>query len=105
MHFAKAEKHIASADVVITGEGRLDGQTLQGKVVAGVAALAKRNGKPVIAFCGRNEVDYTIARKAGIDAVFSLMDIADNAEDAMTRASALLTRLAATVAAQYWQRK
>ncbi len=47
------EKKIESVDVVITGEGKLDAQTLAGKAPAGVAALAKRFGKPVYAIVGR----------------------------------------------------
>lgn len=46
------ESHITRADLVITGEGRIDRQTGQGKAPAGVARLAKANGKPVYAFCG-----------------------------------------------------
>jgi len=44
---------VANADLVITGEGSLDEQTLEGKGPAGVAALARRHGKPVIGFAGR----------------------------------------------------
>lgn len=44
--------HIASADLVITGEGKLDAQTSMGKVASGVSQLAKAHNKPVIAICG-----------------------------------------------------
>lgn len=43
---------IANADLVITGEGKLDAQTLMGKVAGGISQLAKANGRPVIAICG-----------------------------------------------------
>ena len=46
------ETAIKVADLVITGEGRIDGQTAKGKVVSGVARVAKKYGKKVIAFCG-----------------------------------------------------
>lgn len=46
------EEHIASADLVITGEGKLDAQTLMGKVAGGISQLAKASYKPVIAICG-----------------------------------------------------
>src|SRR6185436_1790858 len=46
------EERIAACDLVITGEGRLDGQTLEGKGPAGVARLAGKQGKPVLAFAG-----------------------------------------------------
>ncbi len=45
-------QHIASADLVITGEGKLDAQTSMGKVASGVSQLAKAHNKPVIAICG-----------------------------------------------------
>lgn len=45
-------EHIASADLVITGEGKLDAQTLMGKVAGGISQLAKASHKPVIAICG-----------------------------------------------------
>ncbi len=53
------EKRIAAADLVVTGEGSLDGQTLAGKGPAGVARLARSHGKPVWVFCGRSD---TVAR-------------------------------------------
>lgn len=46
------EESIASSDLVITGEGRLDAQTAMGKVPSGIAGLAKRHGKPVVALAG-----------------------------------------------------
>ena len=51
------EEKIKNADVVITGEGKLDAQTLEGKAPAGVARLARRSGKPVFAVVGRAEAD------------------------------------------------
>jgi glycerate kinase len=49
------EAAVARADLVLTGEGSLDRQTLEGKAPAGVAALARRLGRPIIAFGGRAE--------------------------------------------------
>lgn len=49
------EEAIAQTDLVITGEGKIDQQSLQGKAPAGVAKLARKHGKAVIAFCGINE--------------------------------------------------
>lgn len=48
----KLEQHIANADLVITGEGKLDAQTSMGKVAGGISQLAKLNNTPVIAICG-----------------------------------------------------
>lgn len=55
-----------NADLVVTGEGKLDGQSLQGKVVSGIAAHAKRIGVPVAVLCGRIELTEHELRSAGI---------------------------------------
>ena len=103
MHYAGIEDHIRTADLVITGEGKIDAQTLQGKVVAAVAGLARRYEKPLIAFCGSNDVSPLQLKEAGIAAVFSVIDKAKDADDAMTRASSILTELARTAATDYVQ--
>lgn len=61
---------IKSADIVITGEGRLDGQSYMGKAPIGIAKLAKKYGKPVIAFAGAVTPDARICNSHGIDAFF-----------------------------------
>lgn len=66
------EKAIRDADLVITGEGRLDGQTAMGKAPVGVAALAKKYGKPVIAFCGCLGPGAEDCKARGIDAYFCI---------------------------------
>ena len=67
------ESHILDADVVITGEGRLDGQSYMGKAPIGVAKLAKKYGKPVIAFSGCVTDDATGCNEYGIDAFFPIV--------------------------------
>ena len=62
----RLEKAIAQADLVITGEGRLDAQTLMGKTAAGVAGLAKKYGKPVIAAAGCFGEDVIQCRQSGL---------------------------------------
>lgn len=72
---------IAEADYVITGEGQLDRQTLEGKAPAGVARLAREAGKPVFAFVGRADDDPEL--RALFDGVVSLHNeppFADNAD-------------------------
>ena len=56
----KLEDYIKDADLVITGEGRMDGQTAMGKAPVGVAKLAKKYGKKVIAFAGAVQRDATM---------------------------------------------
>ncbi len=67
---------LADADLVITGEGKIDGQTLHGKVVSGVARAARAAGVPkVIAFCGRQEITPADRRALGLDEVHALLDL------------------------------
>ena len=63
---------LVGADLLITGEGRLDSQTLHGKTPVGVAAIAKQAGVPVIALAGSLGEGYQALYQAGIDAAFSL---------------------------------
>ncbi len=62
--------YIKNADIVITGEGCLDGQTVMGKAPAGVAKIAKEFQKPVLAFSGCVTEDAKACHAAGIDAFF-----------------------------------
>ena len=57
----------------MTGEGRLDAQTVMGKAPAGVAHLAKKYGRPVIAFSGAVTDDAVLCNKEGIDAFFPII--------------------------------
>ena len=66
-------KYIKDSDIVITGEGRLDGQTVMGKAPIGVARIAKEYGKPVIAFSGCVTKDATACNESGIDAFFPIL--------------------------------
>lgn len=74
---------IRKADIVVTGEGCLDGQTAMGKAPVGVAELAKRYGKPVIAFAGSIGENAMICNEKGIDAYFSILHNVVSLEDAM----------------------
>lgn len=67
-----AEK-IQTADFVITGEGRMDAQSIAGKTPVGVANVAKQFGKPVIAIVGSLRADYPVVYQHGIDAVFPIL--------------------------------
>lgn len=74
---------IMDSDLVITGEGRLDGQTVMGKAPIGVAKLAKEYNKPVIAFCGCAAKDADACNNAGIDAFFPILRKVMTEEEAM----------------------
>ncbi|MDH2999773.1 glycerate kinase [Chelonobacter oris] len=66
-------QQLQDADLVITGEGRIDGQTVHGKTPIGVAKTAKRFGKPVVAISGCLRDDYDAVYDHGIDAVFPII--------------------------------
>ena len=84
----KLEDKLQDADVVVTGEGRLDGQTVMGKAPIGVAALAKKHGKRVVAFSGCVTEDARACNDHGIDAFFPIVRGAVSLEEAMDRENA-----------------
>ncbi len=86
------------ADLVVTGEGRLDEQTLSGKAPAGVAAAAAAAGSTTVAVCGRLDLDEAALRAAGISAAWALTDVSDDLEECMTRPGPLLHRIGARIA-------
>ncbi len=69
---------VADASLVITGEGRMDSQTIHGKVPVGVAKVAKRYRIPVIGIAGSLTPDVGVVHQHGIDAVFSVMWLGDH---------------------------
>lgn len=77
------EDYIRNADIVITGEGRLDGQTCMGKAPAGVAAIAKKYNVPVIAFSGCVADGARQCNENGIDAFFPILRNPGTFEEAM----------------------
>lgn len=93
------EARIADADLVITGEGSLDDQSLGGKTPLGVSAAAARAGKPVVAVCGRATLDAAQAASAGFAQVYALSDIEPEPAKSMANAVPLLRELGRTIAA------
>lgn len=76
-------RFVEDADWVVTGEGRLDGQTVMGKAPIGVARIAKQAGKRVIAFSGCVTPDAVACNEAGIDAFFPILRTVVSLEKAM----------------------
>lgn len=77
------EAYVREADLVITGEGRLDGQTAMGKAPAGAAKLAKKYGRPVVALAGSVTKEATACNRNGIDAFFPILRRIVTFEEAM----------------------
>lgn len=89
---------IARADLLITGEGRLDDQSLHGKVVGSLAASARRCGVPVVVLAGQVALSQNAQTAAGIAGAYSLSEHAGSVRRAMADASAQLSSLAFRVA-------
>ena len=93
---------VQGADLVITGEGRFDAQTLRGKTPLGVARAAKRHGVPVVVLAGTLGTGYEQLYAHGIDAAFALASGPMSLEQACAEAGALLKARARDVA-RLWQ--
>lgn len=93
------EAAVARADLVVTGEGSLDHQTLHGKAPAGVAALARASGVPVVAVAGRLLLDAETLLAAGIGTAYALLDEAVDEREALEAPGPLLERIGARIAA------
>lgn len=79
----RLEEYVKDADIVVTGEGRLDGQTVYGKAPIGVAKIAKKFGKPVVAFSGAVTKDAVACNDHGIDAFFPILRSVQTLQEAM----------------------
>ena len=84
------EDELKNADILITGEGRMDSQTAMGKAPAGVAQLAKTVNPSIktIAVCGCAAPDADVVKKAGIDAYFPILHQVMSLDEAMDKAVA-----------------
>ncbi|WP_318472783.1 glycerate kinase [Photobacterium leiognathi] len=92
---------LQDADLVITGEGRIDSQTIHGKTPIGVARTAKRFNKPVIGIAGCLSYDCNVVHEHGIDAVFSVVPRSVSLAEALAEAAINVELTARNVAAIY----
>jgi glycerate kinase len=70
---SKADEQFRWADVILTGEGKIDSQTLEGKLIHGIVDRASAFGKPVIAICGTLDLPAERIRESGLTAAFSIL--------------------------------
>jgi glycerate 2-kinase len=91
------ERAVEGADLVVTGEGKLDAQSLRGKAPVGVARAAGAHGVPVVALAGAVEVADRELRAAGFEEAHALLELEPDPERAMAEAAPLLERLAERV--------
>ncbi|CPR17396.1 glycerate kinase [Brenneria goodwinii] len=90
---------VRDASLVITGEGRIDSQTIHGKVPIGVARVAKRYDKPVIGIAGSLTADVGVVHEHGLDAVFSVLYHICSLEEALDNAAENVRMTARNIAA------
>lgn len=90
--------YVKDADVVITGEGRIDAQSIMGKTPIGVARTAKQFNKPVIAIAGCLREDYDVVFDHGIDAVFPIIHRLGDLSDILKQGEQNLISTAQNVA-------
>ncbi|MBS2965709.1 glycerate kinase [Actinocrinis puniceicyclus] len=93
------DRALDGADLVVTGEGCLDRQTLHGKAPAGVAAAARRRGVPVAAVCGRLDLSAGQVAEAGFIGAYPLADLEPDPQRSMTQVGPLLERVGERLAA------
>ncbi|MEG2047287.1 MAG: glycerate kinase, partial [Comamonas sp.] len=93
------EAAVKDADLVITGEGRIDQQTIFGKTPFGVATVAKQYGKPVIGIAGGLGTNAHVVHDHGIDAIFSVLSRICTIEDALKEAEHNVRSAARNIAA------
>lgn len=94
-------EHLVAADLVITGEGSLDEQTLHGKAPAGVAAAAAARQIPVVAVCGRTTLEPERIEAAGIHTAYPLTDLEPDVRRCIADAAPLLERLGERIATEH----
>lgn len=100
------DRHLVGADLVITGEGRIDGQTARGKTPLGVAQRAQRHGVPVIALGGSVSAETQALYEQGITALFSVVQGVSTLEQALSEAEQNLQATARNLAAVWkWATK
>ena len=94
---ADLESKVQNADIVITGEGRIDDQSLHGKVPVEVAKLAKNYQKPCIAFVGQQIGTLDNFRAIGLTSIFSIVDRVMTLDQAISQGPELLEQMAERV--------
>ncbi len=99
MGAVEMDRVVADADLIVTGEGRLDGQTIHGKTPIGVASVAERHGKPVIAIAGSLGRGFEAVYDHGIAAVFSVLSRPCTVAEALAEGAVNLRNTARDVAA------
>ncbi len=94
---SNAEEHVKWADIIITGEGRFDRQSLSGKSTIGIARLGAKFGKMVIVISGSIDCPFEEYTKEGITSIFSIVDMASSLDRCLKEAPRLLKETAKSI--------
>jgi glycerate kinase len=97
LEYTRLGEQLAGANLVITGEGRIDHQTASGKAPMGVAQLAKQHGVPAVALAGSVGAGIDVLHAEGIHSVHSIMNEPMTLQEAIKRAPLLLEQTAEQV--------
>ena len=97
IEYAALEEKVKDADMVWTGEGSIDFQTQYGKTPLGVATVAKKYDKPVVAFAGRVGDDIDVLYEKGIDSIFGIMKGVTSIEEALAKGQENIEKTAESV--------
>ncbi|MBD2766022.1 glycerate kinase [Kocuria sp. cx-455] len=100
LDLVKLDDAVTGADLLITGEGSLDEQSLGGKTPVGVLKVGQVHGVPVIAVCGRTTLDRETLEATGFRATHALSDLAPDAQTSMREAPRLLREVGRTIASE-----
>ena len=103
LEIVQLDEEIKKADLVVTGEGCLDDQSLHGKVIAGVASHAAALGKPCVALAGEVRLGKRECATAGIDSAYSMSEFAGR-ERSMAKPAEVLAEVSARMS-QTWGRR
>lgn len=98
------DDHLDGADLVVTGEGSLDDQSLHGKAPVGVSRRAAAAGVRTVAVCGRRALRDEALREAGIEAAYALLDLEPDAARCIADPLPLLTRTGESIARDHLHR-
>jgi glycerate kinase len=94
MELTQFEAAVAKADLIITGEGRIDDQTLHGKLIAGITQIAQTKHVPVIALCGSLQASTSTIQTLGLKAAFSIQQKPVSLETALSETASALEHTA-----------
>ncbi len=94
LNITKFEEVLTNTDLIITGEGKIDQQTLNGKVVYGIAQFAKKKNIPIYAVCGDSELSISEIKSLGIQKLRSVLSASSNKKEAFSNTKNIVEQLA-----------